>query len=307
MWFSGKTISKWLLLSRAQFFSVGVLPFILGTIAAAKTEGVFSFPVFLFSLTAVILIMVAANLSGEVYDLVEDRFSALEGKSSFSGGSQIAVKDPGISPLIKRAIKFVIIVTFIIGLVLQFYFRTGPWTLALGMSGIIAAFFYSKPPLRLVNRGLGELIIAYCYGWLPVAAAFYLQAQTIKPVVYFMAIPIACAIFNVILINEFPDYTADTQARKRNLLVRIGKIRGAYLYITVAIISWSTFCSSIFLGAPVKSGLFYFPALFISTMVCIMMLKKIYESRTKLVRMCGFTIAVNLLTTLAYIIGFIWK
>jgi len=62
----------------------------------------------------------------------------------------------------------------VIGLILQFYYKTGPWTIPLGVIGMITGFFYSTPPPRWVKRGIGELLIGFCYGWLPVAAAFYL-------------------------------------------------------------------------------------------------------------------------------------
>jgi len=58
---------------------------------------------------------------------------------------------------------------------------------------------------------------------LPVASAYYIQTSAIHPVIHWMAIPIGITIFNVILLNEFPDYEADKATGKKNLLYRLGK------------------------------------------------------------------------------------
>ncbi|MCK7467412.1 MAG: prenyltransferase [Desulfosudis oleivorans] len=68
-----------------------------------------------------------------------------------------------------------------IGCILQFVYQTGPYTLLLGLLGAFSGFFYSTPPIRLVKRGIGEIFIGFCYGWLPVASAYYIQTGTIHP------------------------------------------------------------------------------------------------------------------------------
>ncbi|MCX7966509.1 MAG: prenyltransferase [Syntrophorhabdaceae bacterium] len=112
-----------------------------------------------------------------------------------------------------------------VGLIIQFYFKTGTWTIPLGVFGILSGFFYSMMPIRWVARGVGEILIGLCYGWLPVSVSFYLQIGEFNHIIHWVSIPIACTIFNVILINEFPDYPADIIAKKSNLVVRYGKKR----------------------------------------------------------------------------------
>jgi 1,4-dihydroxy-2-naphthoate octaprenyltransferase len=70
-----------------------------------------------------------------------------------------------------------------IGLILQFGYKTGEWAIFLGFLGMLGGFFYSAKPIRWVRTGLGELWIAFCYGWLTVAAGFYLQVGNVKPIV----------------------------------------------------------------------------------------------------------------------------
>jgi len=116
--------------------------------------------------------------------------------------------------------------------------------------------FYSTPPIRFVKRGVGEILIGFCYGWLPVATAFYLQTSRIDNIIHLIAIPIAATIFNVIFINEFPDYPADLTEGKRNLLVRVGKKKGSFIYILMTIVGWAGFLLSLEAGFPERA--FYF-------------------------------------------------
>ncbi|MDD5093835.1 MAG: prenyltransferase [Dehalococcoidia bacterium] len=301
----GETLKLWLHLSRLPFHSVGVSPFILGTVLAWDIYGTFSLPIFGFATLAVILIMLATYYGGEYHDLEEDSLAAQQGKNPFSGGSQVIVKRLMPRSYAKIGSYTAIGLAGGIGLLLQFYYHTGAWTIPLGLIGMISGFFYSAPPLRWVKRGFGELFIGLSYGWLPVATAFYLQTGTMAGIGNWISIPIACSIFNVILINEFPDYPADLKAGKRNLTVRVGKRAAARIYVTMAIISWLAFVWSVNRGVPSISLLFYLPIFLLGLKAVAMVINKEYLDAKRLEVICGLTIMTNLGTALAYMLA-IW-
>jgi len=166
-------------------------------------------------------------------------------------------------------------------------------------------FFYSTPPIRLVKRGLGELFIGFCYGWLPVASAYYIQTGAIHPAIHWLAIPIGLTIFNVIFLNEYPDYEADKATGKNNLLNRMGKKKGDLLYITFSLLASAAIIASPFWGIPFKVVYFYLPVLIISLFIVVMILRGKHEDRKKLEIFCGLNIAVNLGTSLSYILAYI--
>ena len=297
------SIKTWALLLRLPFQFSGVFPFLIGSILAFQVVKVFNLPVFLLGLIAVVLIMSSANLNGEIYDLIEDRLAAKLGKTPLSGGSQVVV-DGIVSPKKVNFVSLIAIISaFLIGLILQFYFKTGPWIIPLGLTGMITGFYYSKPPLRWVKRGVGELFIAYSYGWLPVAVGFYLQGGNINTLVHWISLPIACSIFNVVLINEFLDYPADLQANKRNLVVRFGMNKAAAIYTIIAITGMVTFLVSLSKGVPSIAGLFYLPVGILSLTAILMIVFGKYNNRVLLEKICLVTILVNLGTNIAYIAG----
>lgn len=296
---------NWFALSRPPFHTVGILPFILGTILAYKINSSFSMVIFLLGVTAVILIMLSTYHMGEYFDFREDEISQRLYKSNFAGGS-------GVIPagtMSRSVALWTGLISFLlagsIGFILQFVLNTGPYTLLLGCLGAFPGFFYSTKPVRLVQRGVGEIFIGFCYGWLPVASAYYIQTGTIHPVIHWMAIPIGLTIFNVIFLNEYPDYEADKATGKKNLLNRMGKEKGKFLYIIFSLLSSAAVLASPYWGIPFKIVYFYLPVLIISLFIVLMMLRNKHKEKKMLEKLCGLNIAVNLGTSLVYILVYI--
>ena len=300
-------LKYWFLVSRIPFLSVMIIPYILGALIASRFPGIFNWPVFWIGLFGSLLVQLIAHYSGEVYDLPEDRLSVTLEKNFFTGGSGVLVENHIKPRNVKSLIRFIIFLAIIVGLILQFYFKTGKWSLLLGISGIICAYFYSKPPLRLVKRGIGEIFIAYAFGWLAVNVGFYLQAGRFDMLAAWISLPIACTVANIILINEYPDYPADRQIGKLNLLARIGKEKGAVLYVWLMVFGAGTFFLALAKGFPAQSGIFYFPVLIIAVSLAYQMLKGTYNDRKQLQNLCGLTILVNLGTSLSCILGLLFS
>ena len=297
-------LKGWIGLSRPPFHTVGVLPFLLGSFLAWKIVGLFSNAVFILGVLAVILILLSTYHAGEYFDHEEDKISKKLFHSRFAGGS--GVIPSGI--LSRQVPLWTSLITFtlaaVIGFILQLIIKTGPYTLILGCLGAFPGFFYSTRPVRLVERGVGEIFIGFCYGWLPVASGFYIQTGYITPLIHLMGIPIGLTIVNVILLNEFQDFIADSAVGKRNILVRLGKKKGKTLYIIISMLAWITMILSITAGIPIKAIYFYLPVLILSAAIAVMMVKKKFEDPKILEIMCGLNIAVNLGTTMTYIFAY---
>lgn len=300
-----ENIMSWVGLSRPPFHTVGILPFILGTILAYKINSTFSIEIFILGVLGVILIMLSTYHSGEYFDYRGDMISNSLHDNQFAGGTRILLAGK-MSPLVPLWTSIIaLIIAAAIGIFLQFILKTGPYTLVLGFLGAFPGFFYSTEPIRLVKRGIGEIFIGFCYGWLPVASAYYIQTGIIHPIIHWLAIPIGLTVFNVILLNEFPDYEADKATDKKNLLYRIGKQKGLVLYVAFSLLTSLTMLISPLWGIPFKVVYFYLPFLIISLYIIAMIMQKKHEDGKKLEILCGLNIAVNLGTSLSYILAYI--
>ena len=287
----------WLKLSRPQFHTVGGLPFILGLTLSWRIGNPINWPVFLLGLLVVILIMLAAYYGGEAYDIREDTTTWSDGGNPFSGGSGMVVKGRITPQRAKQASLTAFLAAILLGIFIQFGLKTGPWTLPLGLTGALAGYFYSMPPLRWVKRGVGELLIGFCYGWLPVATAFYLQTGSLHPLVYWLSIPIGCTIFNVILLNEFPDYQGDSQAGKRNLVVRLGRDRASKIYGGVTLLAGISLMDSTLAGTPVHLPIMATPLYLLGGKIYLELRKGAYRDKNILRKLCGLNLLINLGTT----------
>jgi 1,4-dihydroxy-2-naphthoate polyprenyltransferase len=232
-------LAAWWRLSRVPFLLVGILPLILGFALAWRWGHRGPLGLYLLSSLTVTLTMWMAYYLGERNDLEGDRLNL--GFNRFSGGSRVLVERalPLWFPLL---LGYGCLAGAILGCIhIYLQYRTGPWTLLLGGIGIFSGFFYSSKPLRCSYRGIGEILIGFSYGWLPVATGFYLFAGFIHQEVFLLSIPISLSVFNVILINEFPDEESDRAVGKKNLVVRFGRERMGDLYLGVSILAGLSF------------------------------------------------------------------
>jgi 1,4-dihydroxy-2-naphthoate octaprenyltransferase len=300
-----QTLQGWIILSRPPFHIVGLLPFLLGTFLAYRIAGAFNLEVFILGVAGVMLIMLSTHHAGEYFDQKEDTIASRLHKNQFAGGTRVLIEGK-IPPRVARWTSIIaFLIAFVIGIVLQFVYWTGPYTLMLGCLGALPGFFYSTEPIRLVKRGVGEMFIGFCYGWLPVASSYYIQTAAIAPIIHWLWLPIGFSIFNVILLNEFPDYEADMAAGKKNLLYRIGEQKGKVVYIIFNLLTCLTMLASPGFGVPLKIIYFYLPFAAIALFIVYQMLTNRHEDAKRLEILCGLNIVVNVGTSLAFMLAFI--
>jgi 1,4-dihydroxy-2-naphthoate polyprenyltransferase len=284
----------WWNLSRIPFLSVGVLPLILGFVLAWRWGYKGPFKLYLLSSVAVILIMWMTYYMGEWNDLEGDRIN--QKFNRFSGGSRVLVK--GVLPVWVSALLGYgcLAGALLIGLHIYLTYQTGPWTLLLGGMGIFSGFFYSGKPFRWSYRGLGEMLIGFCYGWLPIATGFYLFAGFFSHQVFLASIPVSLSIFNVILMNELPDEEADRAVGKKNLVVRFGRERMGDLYIGLSLLVGLSFIKvmSMLGGVPLWLSLLSGIPLILILWNLIQVWRGDYRDAKRLELLCRNTLFINL-------------
>jgi len=287
----------WFDLSRPKFHSVGILPFVLGVVLSWRMGTAVNWSVLLLGLLGLILIMLATYYGGEAYDVVEDRITWSDGGSRFSGGSGVVVKGR-VTPNQARWLSLIALLTAgFVAILIQFGYRTGPWTLPLAMMGALAGYYYATPPFRWVKRGVGELLVAFCYGWLSVATAFYLQTGSLHPLIHWLSLPIGCTVFNVILLNEFPDYRGDNLSGKRNLVVRLGRELSSHIYGGVTALAWVLLLMGVIVGVPIQLLVLATPLYLMGGKIYIELRNGAFRDKKTLERLCERNLFINLGTT----------
>jgi 1,4-dihydroxy-2-naphthoate octaprenyltransferase len=93
--------------------------------------------------------------------------------------------------------------------------------LALGAAGLLLGWAYSAPPLRLMSRGWGEVVVALAW-WGVVVGADLVQRERFFLIPAVAAVSFALLVANILLVAGLPDACADASVGKRTLAVRLG-------------------------------------------------------------------------------------
>jgi len=245
-----------LLATRPKFLTASASPVLVGSLAGLAAGGTFQWPLFILALVGVMALHAGANVINDYYDHVSGNDWANTNLTPFSGGRrfiQQGVLTPRQTLLIGLAFLGI---GAAVGLVILAW-TCSAFILALGLAGLLGGFFYTAWPIQLGYRGAGELVIAFLFGLLPVYGSYSLQAGRVDGVPLLPALTVAALIFEVILINEFPDRHADAHVGKRTLVVWLGVRGSAGVYRAVLVASFV--CAAVMLWTDVTfwAGLFY--------------------------------------------------
>jgi 1,4-dihydroxy-2-naphthoate octaprenyltransferase len=243
-----RDLLSWLTLFRLGATARGVLPFLLGAVIAWSQGFDISWTILILSSVAVTCIMLMTFLVNEYYDYEADL--ANKEFHMLSGGSRVLPM--GLIPRHHSivAAHVFLAIAVVIGLLLYFYFKTGPLTIPLGAIAIFIGYFYTAKPFRWSYRGLGEICIWFTCGWLATITGYYLQTGQLNAVATLASLPGAISVFLVILINEVPDINSDRLYGKNNLAVRLDREKTGILYTVLLILCFLNIIVNVFFGVP---------------------------------------------------------
>jgi 1,4-dihydroxy-2-naphthoate octaprenyltransferase len=219
----------WLRAIRPQFLTATAVPVVLGSVAAWRDAGGLLWPRFWLAAVGALLIHIGSNLANEYGDHLSGADVKSPELTPLSGGSHV-IQEGLVAP---RSILLASVVSLALGAALGLYLNSlarGNVILLIGLVGIFLGYFYSRPPLKLGYRGLGEVAVGVGFGPLMVGGSYYVQAERLPAHVLLLSLPIGLLIAAVLLINGFPDRETDLVAGKRTLVVLLGPRRAALLY-----------------------------------------------------------------------------
>jgi 1,4-dihydroxy-2-naphthoate octaprenyltransferase len=242
-------MSAYLKAMRSPFLAGSIVPVLLGA-AYAFTYKAFIFSYFLITVLGVAALHLAANILNDYYDARGS--DAINVRlTPFSGGSRV-IQEKGLAPGLMLAFALVL---FAVGMAsgIWLVILGRPLVLVIGLLGLAAGWTYSAPPFQLMARGWGEIVIFFAFGPLVTLGTYYVMTGALDWPAFALGFPQGFLIMGVIWINQFPDYEADLEAGKRNLVVRWGREVSRVLYCVIMLMS---FCSILFLAGAVGLPIF---------------------------------------------------
>jgi 1,4-dihydroxy-2-naphthoate polyprenyltransferase len=210
------------------------LPFLTGSLVPLITasffcyyKGAFAFYPFFIAILGVSALHLGSNLFNDYFDAPGT--DAINRRiTPFSGGSRV-IQEHKVQP---SSILVLSLLLFLIGTLcgLLFYVNGRPYVLLIGLFGLFAGLAYSAPPIKLMSIGLGEIFIFFAFGPFITLGTSYVITGILSWSDFLLGIPHGFFIMAVIWINEFPDYQADHDSKKRNIVVRLGLSKARYVY-----------------------------------------------------------------------------
>ena len=213
----------WLLAARPKTLPAAAVPVIVGT-ALAVSEAVFQAGPALAALAGALFIQIGTNFANDVFDFKKGADTS--GRLGPVRVTQAGLLTPG-QVLAGMWITFGL--TVLVGLYLSLI---GGWPIiVIGVLSIISGIAYTGGPYPLGYHGLGDLFVFVFFGLVAVAGTYYVQAGTVSPVVFWVAVPIGLLATAILVVNNVRDIETDRAAGKQTLAVRFGARGAQFEYI----------------------------------------------------------------------------
>lgn len=234
-----------LVMTRPGFLVITVVGCLLGiAIAAACGYG----PSPGTALATVLLASVAhaaGNVLNDYHDALNGADAAnLNGIHPFTGGARLIQQ--GVVTARQTRDLFRLLAFLLLGFGLLPAVRSNGWVLMLGAAGVVLLWAYSAPPLALMTRGLGELVVAAVWS-LVVIGADAVQRGTVFVIPAVTSVSFGLLAANILLINGLPDAASDARVGKRTLAVLLGPRGAALVYLLIGTLAHAWLAGGVWL------------------------------------------------------------
>ncbi len=226
-------------LARPLWLMLAALTYVLGT-AIARYLGKPQTPVvFWLGMVGVLMAQASMILLAEVFrpanePLVQPEESPEERRAIYDGALYVAIAALAAA-------------SFIAVLLFQEQ-KLGPPALAFMGISLLVIILYAVPPLRLVDKGLGEVLLALHLAYVIPSIGFLLEAGDYHRLLNAVIVPLAFLAFAAFLALDFPTYAEDLKYGRRTLLAHIGWERAVPLHDGLIVVGYVLFAVTPLLG-----------------------------------------------------------
>lgn len=234
-------------MTRPGFVAITLVACSLGFSLAYASGATISMPLALMVTVVAVLMHAAANVLNDYHDACNGADGAnTQGLFPFTGGARLIQNGEVTAAQTLRLAHALAVVALLLGLIVVWI--AGVVVMPLGLAGAVLGWAYSAPPLRLMTRGAGELTVG-CVWALIVLGSDVVFRGAWDTSVWWAALGYGACIANVLLINAYPDATADAQVGKRTAVVRLGPQRAAVLYVMLCLSAYGALVGGVWTNA----------------------------------------------------------
>ncbi len=218
----------WFLETRPQFLILSVILILLGT-SVAFYNNTFNLIIFILTMIGLVNMHISCNVLNDYYDY-KSGIDLHTAPTPFSGGSGF-LPSGKLNP---QGVFKLGMITAGIGILIGIYFcLTVGWKLLpIVIVGAIATFFYNTFFSKIMA---GEISAGLGLGLLPIIGTYFVYTGEYNTQSFFAGIPPFLLVFNLLLLNEFPDTEADKKGGRKHIVIVLGQKTAAWIYTAFAI------------------------------------------------------------------------
>lgn len=250
---------------RFPFLAAGFLLYLIGALFAVRTGTPFSLHSFLAGYLVCGSAHLSVSYSNDYFDRHTDDPSR---RTAFSGGSGVLVEHPVLAPAALACAILLTLISLITTVLLIALGDYPPFILLFVGAGLFSGWAYSAPPLRFVERGLGELATMAAFGFFLPCSGYLFMAKGLDPALLPLVIPLLFLGLFFIVSVELPDAGTDRHTGKRTLAVRFGPRTALAFATAAAFLTTVGFLAAAFMGFP---PVFFFAAAAVASLVPVIM------------------------------------
>ena len=230
--------------TRPHYLLLSVLLVCLGG-AVARHYGPFHWQGFLLCLLGLVLLHISTNVLNDYFDYSSGIDLETE-RTPFNGGSGL-LNAGLLEP--RHALVFGLSAFALAVPIGGYLVATLGWPLLpLFLLGSAFVIFNTSHITRL-GFGLGELSAGLGLGALPVFGTAWIVHGSPSPAFLLAAVPSALWVFNLLLLNEFPDEQADRRGGRKTLVIQLGFRRAWWAYSALGVAAYGWIIACVWAGA----------------------------------------------------------
>ena len=205
----------WLAAGRLPTLAAAVVPVLVGS-ALAFRHGLFRAGPALAALLGALLIQIGTNLANDLYDFR---------KGADSRGRIGPPRVLAMGWLSPAQVRAAMVASFALATVAGIYLTAiAGWPIvAIGVASILAGVGYTAGRWALGYHGLGDAAVFVFFGLVAVAGTYFVQAGSLHPDVWLIALPVGALATAILVVNNVRDLDGDRASGKRTLAVRLGR------------------------------------------------------------------------------------
>jgi 1,4-dihydroxy-2-naphthoate octaprenyltransferase len=223
------TLQIWFEATRPKTLPAAVAPVLLGT-AMAHSDGQLHLLPAAICLAFALLVQIGTNFANDYLDGIKgtDTDARLGPRRAVAAGLVSA-------STMKWAAIGILAFAFCLGLSLIHF---GGWSLlAVGLSSVLCAWFYTGGPYPLAYNGMGDVFVVLFFGLIAVGCTYFVQALQITVDVLLLGLACGLVINNILVVNNYRDIDEDIRASKRTLVVMMGRRFAQIQYLGSTVLS----------------------------------------------------------------------